>query len=100
MKSWNPLACAALIAAVLAILQPERADARCTCTCVNGSQQALCESAAELPPLCPPRLCPLESPSVAPLPQPQLPPLGTTHCEQAQVLNPQTGIYEWRQVCR
>ena len=76
------------------------AYANCECTCVNGHVQALCQSAVDLPPLCPPQLCPLQTPSIAPIPQAQLPPLGTTHCEQAQVLNPRTGMYEWRQVCR
>lgn len=75
-------------------------EASCTCTCVNGQQQALCTNTMDLPPLCPPRICPLVSPSVQPLQQPKLPPLGTSYCSNQQVLNPYTGMYEWRQVCQ
>lgn len=74
--------------------------ASCTCTCVNGQQQALCTNTMDLPSLCPPRICPLVSPSVQPLQQPKLPPLGTSYCSNQQVLNPYTGMYEWRQVCQ
>jgi len=71
----------------------------CICTCVNGKPQALCTSSLDLPPICPPRVCPITPPSVAPILTPQLPPLGTTRCDNKQVLNPDTNRYEWRRVC-
>ena len=84
--------------AMLSLSQP--GDAACVCRCVNGNMQALCSSSIDLPPICPPTVCPITPPSVAPIQQPRVPPIGTTQCRQAQVVNPQTGRYEWREVCR
>jgi len=78
----------------------DHASAACVCRCVNGEVQALCSSAIDLPPICPPRVCPITPPSVAPIQAPRVPPIGTTICRQAQVVNPRTGRYEWREVCR
>lgn len=76
------------------------ADAACVCRCVGGEVRALCSSSIDLPPICAPQVCPITPPSVAPIQQPRVPPIGTTHCRQAQVLNPRTGHYEWREICR
>ena len=76
------------------------AEARCVCRCVNGNMQPLCSSTLDIPPICPPTVCQIRTPSLAPLPSLKLPPLGTTSCRQAQVLNPYTGRYEWKRVCR
>jgi len=89
-------------AAVLAGLWTVSNDARaaCVCRCVNGSMRALCSSSIDLPPICAPQVCPLTPPSIAPIQPPRVPPIGTTYCRQVQVVNPHTGRYEWREVCR
>lgn len=76
------------------------AGAACVCRCVNGEMRPICSSSIDLPPICPPTVCPITPPSVAPIQAPQVPPIGTTACRQAQVYNPSTGQYEWREVCR
>lgn len=98
-KSICVLACTPLIAAFLIPLS-SAALASCTCECVNGQAQAMCSSAIDIQPICPPRICPITPPSITPINPPTLPPLGTTECHQAQVLNPYTSQYEWRQVCQ
>ena len=76
-----------------------RAQASCECRCVDGSMQALCSSAIDLPPICPSGGCALPPASIAPLRLPGLPPLGTTQCSERQVLNPATQQYEWHRIC-
>jgi hypothetical protein len=75
------------------------AQANCTCQCVNGRMQPLCDSSIDLPPLCPPIVCPIATPSVAPISPPTLPPLGTTSCQQARLCDPY-GNCRWQSVCR
>ncbi len=91
------LLCAALVGASVSATN---VNAACVCRCVNGVMQSLCSSSIDLRPICPPRVCPLTPPRVTPLQPLTLPPLGTSSCRQAQVLNPVTGQYEWRTVCR
>ena len=86
----------ALCFAVMLICEA-RAD--CTCECVNGKMQPLCDSSIDLPPLCPLTLCPLATPSLAPLNPLTLPPLGTSECHEAQICD-QFGNCRWQQVCR
>ena len=74
--------------------------ARCSCECVGGNVVPICQNATDLQPICPARICPLTPPSISPLQNPSLPPLGTSNCQQQQVLNPATGRYEWRNLCR
>lgn len=76
------------------------ANASCSCECVNGQMQALCDSAIDLPPICPPKICPLPSPRRAPLQSPTLPPIGTSQCWQEQVYNPMLNDYEWQKICQ
>lgn len=76
------------------------AFAGCSCRCVNGTVQALCSSTLDIPPICAPRICPSTTPSIKPLPSLKLNPLGTSSCRQKQVLNPYTGMYQWKRVCR
>ena len=73
--------------------------AGCYCACMNGVNQPFCESTLDLPPLCPPRICPIETPSIEPLPSLDLPPIGTTYCEEEQVYDDYEGRYVWREVC-
>ena len=76
------------------------ATAACVCRCVDGEMRPLCSNSIEIPPICPPTVCSITPPSIAPIQAPRVPPIGTTNCRQAQVLNPRTGQYEWREVCR
>lgn len=90
----------AIGAALLGLFLATSAQGQCVCRCVNGEMRPLCTSAIDLPPICPPTVCPLTPPSIAPIQPPTLPPLGTTSCSQQQVYNPRTGQYEWRSICR
>ena len=74
--------------------------AACRCACVNGSMQAVCQSSAELPPICGASICGIAPPSIQPIQRPMLPPIGTRSCSQQQVQNGDTGRYEWQTVCR
>lgn len=75
------------------------AKADCICQCVNGSMQPICSSSIDLPPICPPTLCPMMAPSIPPISAPGLPPLGTTYCRQARVCD-QFGNCRWQEICR
>ena len=74
------------------------ARADCVCRCVNGRMVPLCSNVTDTPPFCPTSTCPITSPpggySGA------APPVGTQRCFQAQVLNPNSGQYEWQTICR
>jgi hypothetical protein len=85
--------------ALVFILYSTAAHAECTCQCVNGRMQPLCDNSIGVPPICPPTVCPIASPSIAPISPPTLPPLGTTSCQQARVCDPY-GNCRWQQVCR
>ena len=100
-RKWNSrldLLSIGLMALVVSV--PIKSDAACVCRCVNGEMQAICSSSIDVPPICPPTVCAITPPSIAPLPSVTLPPLGTSNCVQRQVLNPSTGRYEWRELCR
>jgi hypothetical protein len=85
----------------LALLLPggATANAACSCQCVDGQVQPLCQSAIDLPPVCAPTICPIAAPSLPPLTPPILAPLGTSQCSQAQICDP-SGNCQWQQVCR
>jgi hypothetical protein len=83
----------------LALLPGAPADAACTCKCVDGQMQALCESGIDIRPICPPRICPIAGPSIAPINPPTIPPLGTSSCRQARICDP-FGNCRWQQVCQ
>lgn len=74
--------------------------AGCICRCANGENIPICSSSTDMAPICPPRVCPIAPPSVEPIQAPRVPPIGTNNCTQQQVLNPYTGKYEWKTVCR
>jgi len=86
-------------AALLLLCFGVPASAECICQCVNGQMRPLCQNAIELPPICPPTICPIMSPSIAPINPPTLPPLGTSQCRQARVCDT-FGNCQWQQVCR
>jgi hypothetical protein len=79
---------------------PAVAAADCYCTCINGQNQAICDRAYEMKPLCGQSLCPLEPPSVKPINPPYVPPIGTRVCQQEYVWDHNYGKYVWKQVCR
>jgi len=87
------------LAAAVLLAGSTTAYAECTCQCVNGHMQPLCDSSIDLPPICPPMVCPIATPSIAPISPPTLPPLGTTSCRQARVCDPY-GNCRWQEVCR
>jgi hypothetical protein len=76
------------------------AFASCICRCVNGEMIPICSSSIDLPPICPPTICPIVPPSVQPINPPVIPPIGTSQCQNKQVLNQRTGQYEWRLICQ
>lgn len=88
------------IVVLVIFLAPAAAYGACSCRCVDGEMQAICASAIDLPPICPPAVCPLVPPQIEPIGRAQSPPLGTTSCRQRQVLDPVTRRYEWRTLCR
>lgn len=87
-----------IILAVLLFTMPI-AFADCVCRCVNGEVQAICSSAIDLEPICPPRICSIVPPSVRPIQAPRVPPIGTTNCRKEQVYNEYTRRYEWKTLC-
>jgi hypothetical protein len=88
-----------IFAFTLLLLGSATANAACTCQCVDGQMQPLCENSMELPPLCPLAICPLTPRSIAPLNPRTLSPLGTSQCQQAQVCD-RSGNCLWQQACR
>lgn len=88
------------IAFMLLLLVSQSAFADCVCRCVNGQVQPICSSTMDLAPLCGAQLCPLTPSSLQPLTPPTLPPLGTTGCQNKQVLNPYSHQYEWKLICQ
>ena len=69
-------------------LVPIPAFAICTCECVDGAVQSLCDNSEEVAPLCPSRPCP-PVPSSTP-PPPMAPPTEASVCRPVQMLNPLT----------
>jgi hypothetical protein len=53
----------ALLTFCIGFALTSQARAECTCQCVNGRMQPLCSSSLDLPPICPPAICPIISPS-------------------------------------
>jgi hypothetical protein len=97
MKRVLVALCALAIAVIALSANVVRAE--CICQCVNGHMQPLCQSAIDLPPICPPTICPIMSPSIAPINPPTIPPIGTSECHQARVCDT-FGNCRWQQVCR
>ena len=89
----------ALIASIAIGFCASTAHAECICQCVNGHMQPLCNSAIDLPPICPPTICPIMGPSIAPINPPAIPPIGTSECHQARVCDT-FGNCRWQQVCQ
>ena len=73
--------------------------AECSCECVDGQVQAICENPLEIQPICFPRMCPGELPIIKPLSLPVIPPVGTRDCRQERVYDPSTHTYGWETLC-
>src|SRR3954467_8836910 len=93
---------AKLLAALMVASLSSYASAACKCSCVDGQIEAVCSLPTELPPVCAPRACtvkPLRASLVAADKTAAATPV-TRQCHETQVLNPQTGAYVSKQVCR
>jgi hypothetical protein len=88
-----------LFALTLSLMGAGAANAACTCLCVDGRMQPLCDGIIDPPKICPPTVCPIPKPSVAPVVPRTLYPFGGTQCRQAQICDT-SGKCEWEQVCR
>lgn len=86
-----------MVLAIFVFVLP--AHSECICQCVDGHMQPLCSSSIDLPPICPPTICPIMSPSIVPINPPTIPPIGTSSCRQARVCDT-FGNCQWQQVCR
>lgn len=71
----------------------------CTCSCVNGTVQALCTSSMTVKPICASRICPTPPSSIKPIYTPSVAPVGTESCSLMQVYNESSKKYEWKEVC-
>ena len=85
--------------AMMFVLAGEAA-AQCVCGCIDGQVGIICRGPAQAQMECTPRVCPAPQLSAAPVLAARNPPPGATRCFMAQVLTPQTGRYEWTEVCR
>jgi hypothetical protein len=94
---------AKVLAAVVIASLSTQASAACKCTCVNAQIEAVCTSQTDLPPVCAPRTCtvkPLRAGLVNQASVAASTSGSTKQCHETQVLNPQTGSYVSKQVCR
>jgi len=57
-----------------------------------------CGGSLDIPPICPPRICPIAVPSIVPINPPTVPPIGMSSCRQARICDP-AGNCRWQQVC-
>lgn len=89
-----------LLVAVASVVAPGLVRAECRCACVDGTVKAVCQSAAELPPICGAGLCGVAPPAIRPVGPRAVPPVGARTCSQHQVQNSITGRYEWQTLCR
>jgi hypothetical protein len=88
------------VVAALLLFAPE-AFARCDCRCVDGHAQAACTSSFDVPPVCS-QYCPQQQPMtpIGPIDS-QVDNGNTTGlCETVMTMNPRTGRYQPRQLCR
>ena len=86
---------------LLSVAFAAAAFADCVCQCVNGELAAVCTGNIAVAPQCAPRTCPAPSSS-----QPMARNLqvssqgGGSDCAPRQVLDPVSGKYEWKVLCR
>ena len=81
------------------LIDSSAANAACTCLCVDGRMQPVCDDGINRPMVCRPAICKPPKPSVAPVIPPIVQGLGGTECKQAQLCDT-SGKCSWEQVCR
>jgi hypothetical protein len=86
--------------ALLCVVGVPSAQAVCVCQCLNGLAQSVCTSTLDVPPFCPAIACSFAPPPLAVNPAPFLPQKDTRSCQMTQIYNPNSGRYEWRELCR
>jgi len=91
---------AKLLAALLVASFSTYASASCKCSCVKSQIEAVCTAPSDLPPVCAPRSCTVKEPSATLVNQVRVGPNATKQCHESLVLNPQTGSYISKQVCK
>lgn len=89
-----------LVALILAALTIGDARASCTCGCVDGQPQAICQGTTGLKPICLTQNCSSPTPKIAPVLQSNPLFANTPNCAKQQVLNPVTHQYDSLKVCR
>ena len=91
---------ATLLAALVIASLSTQASAACKCSCVNAQIEAVCTSQTDLPPVCAPRTCTAKPLHAALVNESSVASSSTKQCHETQMLNPQTGAYVSKQVCR
>jgi hypothetical protein len=89
-----------LFAAALAVLGAKSAEAACSCECVNGHAENICQSTIDIKQICV-NICPASIPNYG-VPHNNytvVPPPGARRCTNEQVLNPTTHLYETKTLC-
>jgi hypothetical protein len=82
------------VALTLLLLGGTAANAACTCQCVDGRMQPLCDDAfVNRPVVCKPAVCPVLKPVVAP------PTVAPSGCRQARVCDGDRNC-RWELVCQ
>lgn len=75
--------------------------ADCTCQCVNGELAAICSGNINVQPTCAPRSCPAPTASSSMARNLQVSSQGGgSDCAPQQVMDPISGKYEWKVLCR
>jgi hypothetical protein len=82
-----------VFALTLLLLGGTAANAACTCQCVDGQMQRLCDDAINRPVVCKPAVCPVLKPTVAP------PVVAPSGCRQARVCDRDRNC-RWELVCQ
>lgn len=88
-----------LFALALLLIGGSAAEAACTCLCVDGQMQPVCDDGNNRPMVCRPAVCKPSKPSVAPVLPPNIKSLDGSTCRQVQVCDV-SGKCVWEQACR
>jgi len=95
------VACNTIAVLLLTIAFAGAALADCVCQCVNGELAAICTGNVAVAPQCAPRSCPAPtSGSSMPRNLQVSSQGGGSDCAPQQVMDPVTGKYEWKVLCR
>ena len=90
---------AILTAALMTVAGVAAAD--CVCQCVNGELAAICTGTIAVEPACAPRSCPAPASNLSMPQNLQVSARGGgSDCAPVQVMDPISGKYEWKVLCR